>query len=142
MADRLPQLLGVLALAATDRFRGAVEGSLGRAGAHAPALVHLDAHPGGSVTDLAAVLGVSAPAAVKLADRLARDGLLERPAGPGAPPPAPPPPPARPPPPGPPPGRGPAAPPRPRSWRRGRTSSAIWSARSRRPNGRRSSRCW
>src|SRR3954470_4455928 len=84
MADRLPQLLGALSLAATDRFRGAVEGSLGRAGAHAAALVHLDAHPGGSVTDLAAVLGVSAPAAVKLADRLAADGLLERRAGPDA----------------------------------------------------------
>jgi DNA-binding MarR family transcriptional regulator len=78
MADRLPQLLGALSLAATDRFRGAVEGSLGRAGAHAAALVHLEAHPGGSLTSLAAVLGISPPAAVKLADRLAADGLLER----------------------------------------------------------------
>src|SRR3954468_22027065 len=78
MADRLPQLLGVLALAATDRFRGAVEGSLGRAGAHAAALVHLDAHSGGAVPPGAGVLGISAPAAVKLADRLAADGLLER----------------------------------------------------------------
>src|SRR3954470_20965910 len=85
MADRLPQLLGVLALAATDRFRGAVEGSLGRAGAHAAALVHLDAHPGGSVTSLAAVLGVSAPAAVKLADRLPADGWHERRPGTGGP---------------------------------------------------------
>jgi DNA-binding MarR family transcriptional regulator len=78
MAERLTQLLGVLSLAATDRFRGAVEGSLGRRGAHAAALVHLDAHPGGSVRSLAAVLGVSEPAAVKLADRLGADGLLER----------------------------------------------------------------
>jgi DNA-binding MarR family transcriptional regulator len=78
MADRLAQLLGVLSLAATDRFRGAVEGSIGRAGAHAAALVHLDVHPGASVTALAAVLGVSMPAAVKIADRLASDGLLER----------------------------------------------------------------
>jgi DNA-binding MarR family transcriptional regulator len=78
VADRLAQLLGVLALAATDRFRCAVEGSLGRGGAHAAALVHLDAYPGESVTDLAGILGVSQPAAVKVADRLAADGLLER----------------------------------------------------------------
>jgi DNA-binding MarR family transcriptional regulator len=78
VADRLAQLLGVLALAATDRFRGAVEGSLGRGGAHAAALVHLDAYPGESVNGLAGILGVSQPAAVKLADRLTADGLLER----------------------------------------------------------------
>ena len=82
MADRLTQLLGVFSLAATDRFRGAVEDSIGRGGAHAAALVHLDVHPGGSVSSLAAVLGVSQPAAVKLADRLAADGLLERRRGP------------------------------------------------------------
>jgi MarR family transcriptional repressor of emrRAB len=81
MADRLAQLLGVLSLAATDRLRRAVEDSLGRGGAHAAALVHVDAHPGGSVSSLAAVLGVSQPAAVKLVDRLAADGLLERRAG-------------------------------------------------------------
>ena len=78
MADRLAQLLGVLSLAATDRFRRAVESSLGRGGAHASVLVHLDAHPGESVQGLARVLGVSQPAAVKLADRLTADGLLER----------------------------------------------------------------
>lgn len=80
--DRLAQLLGALALNATDRFRDTVEGSLGRAGAHAPALVHLDAYPGDSVHGLAGVLGVSQPAAVKIADRLAADGLLERRPGP------------------------------------------------------------
>ena len=78
MADRLAQLLGALALAATDRFRTAVEGSLGRGGSHAAALVHLDAYPGESVQALSEVLGVSHPAAVKLADRLVADGLLER----------------------------------------------------------------
>ncbi len=78
MADRLTQLLGVLSLAATDRFRRAVEGSLGRGGAHAAALVHLDAYPGESVNGLARILGVSQPAAVKVADRLTADGLLER----------------------------------------------------------------
>lgn len=78
MADRLAQLLGVVALAATDRFRGAVEDALGRGGAHAAALVHLDAWPGEPVGALAEVLGVSQPAAVKIADALAADGLLER----------------------------------------------------------------
>ena len=78
MPDRLAQLLGALSLAATDRFRSAVEGSLGRAGAHAAALVHLHVHPGASVRALAAVLGVSQPAAVKIVDRLAGDALLER----------------------------------------------------------------
>jgi len=82
MPDRLSQLLGVLSLVATDRFRHSVEGSLGRAGVHAAALVHLDAYPGDSVQALADVLGVSQPAAVKVADRLGSDGLLERRPGP------------------------------------------------------------
>jgi MarR family transcriptional repressor of emrRAB len=76
--DRLAQLLGVLSLNAADRFRAGVDGTLGRGGAHAGALVHLDAYPGDSVQQLADVLGVSHPAAVKLADRLGADGLLER----------------------------------------------------------------
>jgi DNA-binding MarR family transcriptional regulator len=78
VADRLTQLLGVLSLAASDRFRHAVEDSLGRGGAHAAAIVHLDAYPGESVNGLARILGVSQPAAVKVADRLTADGLLER----------------------------------------------------------------
>jgi DNA-binding MarR family transcriptional regulator len=82
VADRLAQLLGVLSLNAADRFRSSVEGSLGRGGAHAAALVHLEAHPAESVGALAGVLGVSQPAAVKVADRLAADSLLERRPGP------------------------------------------------------------
>lgn len=78
MADRLAQLLGVLSLSATDRFRAVVDGRLGRGGAHAAVLVHLDAYPGSSVQELATALGVSQPAAVKLADRLSADALLER----------------------------------------------------------------
>jgi DNA-binding MarR family transcriptional regulator len=78
MADRLAQLLGVLSLSATDRFRAGVDGTLGRGGAHAATLVHLEAYPGDSVQELATVLGVSQPAAVKLADRLSAGGLMER----------------------------------------------------------------
>lgn len=81
MDDRLPQLLGTLSLAATDRFRASVEGGLGRGGAHAGALVHLDAYPGESVQGLADVLGVSQPGAVKIVDRLVGDGLARRRAG-------------------------------------------------------------
>ncbi|MDQ3612069.1 MAG: MarR family winged helix-turn-helix transcriptional regulator [Actinomycetota bacterium] len=44
--------------------------------------MHLDANPGESVQALATVLGISQPAAVKVADRLAADGLLERRPGP------------------------------------------------------------
>jgi DNA-binding MarR family transcriptional regulator len=76
--DRLSQLLGVLALATADRFRTPIEESLGRGGAHSAALVHLSAHPDASVQALADVLRVSQPAAVKIADRLAADGLVER----------------------------------------------------------------
>lgn len=81
-AARLAQLLGVLSLNATDRVRSSVDASLGRTGAHAAALVHLDAYPGDSVQALADALGVSQPAAVKVVNRLAGDGLLERRPGP------------------------------------------------------------
>jgi DNA-binding MarR family transcriptional regulator len=78
VADRLAQLLGALSLSAVDRVRSSVDVSLGRAGAHAAALVHLDAYPGDSVQALADVLSVSQPAAVKVVNRLAGDGLVER----------------------------------------------------------------
>lgn len=82
MADRLAQLLGALSLSAVDRVRSSVDASLGRAGAHAAALVHLEAYPGDSVQALADVLSVSQPAAVKVVNRLAGDGLVERREGP------------------------------------------------------------
>lgn len=82
MAERLAQLLGALSLSAVDRVRSSVDASLGRAGAHAAALVHLEAYPGDSVQALADVLSVSQPAAVKVVNRLAGDGLVERREGP------------------------------------------------------------
>jgi DNA-binding MarR family transcriptional regulator len=78
MGDRLEQLLGVVALAATDRFRSAVEGELGAGGAAPAALVHLRAWPGGSVSDLGDVLGLSQPAAVRLVERLVARDLVRR----------------------------------------------------------------
>ena len=76
--DRLANLLGVTALAAGDRIRRAVEEDLARGGGAPAALVHLQAHPGGSVEALRRVLGISQPAAVRIADGLAAAGLLER----------------------------------------------------------------
>jgi MarR family transcriptional repressor of emrRAB len=76
--DRLANLLGVTALAATDRMRGAVEAELTHGGGAPAALVHLQAYPGESVEALRRVLGVSQPAAVRIVDRLADERLLER----------------------------------------------------------------
>jgi MarR family transcriptional regulator, negative regulator of the multidrug operon emrRAB len=75
---RLANLLGVAALAATDRMRAAVEAELERGGGAPAALVHLQAHPGGSVEALRRVLGISQPAAVRTVDGLVASGLLER----------------------------------------------------------------
>jgi DNA-binding MarR family transcriptional regulator len=76
--DRLANLLGATALAATDRLREAVESELAHGGSAPAALVHLQAYPGESVERLRRVLGISQPAAVRVVDRLAADGLIER----------------------------------------------------------------
>jgi DNA-binding MarR family transcriptional regulator len=76
--ERLVQLLGVAALAAHDALAAALTGGETRTAI----LVHLSAHPGGSVEALRQVLGLSQPATVRAVDGLVRDGLLER--GPGA----------------------------------------------------------
>jgi MarR family transcriptional repressor of emrRAB len=81
-ADRLANLLGVTALAATDRLRAAVEGELGHGGTAPAMLVHLHAHPGESVEALRRVLAISQPATVRAVDRLAEEGLVERRPGP------------------------------------------------------------
>jgi MarR family transcriptional repressor of emrRAB len=78
MSDRLEQLLGVVALAATDRFRGAIESELGAGGSAPGALVHLRFWPGCSVTDLGEVVGLSQPATVRLVERLVTRGLVRR----------------------------------------------------------------
>ena len=80
--DRLANLLGVTALAAADRLRGAVEADLGHGGAAPAVLVHLRAHPGESIEALRRVLAISQPATVRAVDRLAVEGLVERRPGP------------------------------------------------------------
>src|SRR5829696_8446381 len=79
--SRLAQLLGVVALAAADRMRGAIEAEVAAGGGAPAALVHLQAHPGGSIEALRRVLGISQPATVRIVDRLADARLLERRAG-------------------------------------------------------------
>jgi MarR family transcriptional repressor of emrRAB len=76
--DRLANLLGVTALAAADRLRSAAAEGVGHAGAAPAALVHLQAHPGGSIEALSRVLEISQPATVRLAARLEDEGLVER----------------------------------------------------------------
>lgn len=71
-------MLGVTALAAMDRLRAGVGDAPGLSEAEAGALVHLQAWPGGSVGDLAGVVGRSQPATVRLVDRLVERGLLCR----------------------------------------------------------------
>jgi MarR family transcriptional repressor of emrRAB len=78
MVHRAEQLLGVVALVAVDRLRSEVANESAVRGAEAGALVHVQAWPGGSVGDLASVIGRSQPATVRLVDRLVGRGLLKR----------------------------------------------------------------
>ena len=82
MDERLPQLLGVVALSASDRLQAPLKAATGHGGAHPAALVHLGTHPGEPVAALQAVLGISQPATVKVVGRLVEDGLVRRDPGP------------------------------------------------------------
>jgi DNA-binding MarR family transcriptional regulator len=78
VSDRLEQLVGVVALAATDRFRSSMEDELGAAGGAPAALVHVRAWPEGSISQLAEVLGLSQPATVRMVEKLVERELLVR----------------------------------------------------------------
>jgi DNA-binding MarR family transcriptional regulator len=84
MDERTLQLLGVVSLAAVDRLRDALGAGEPRTGhdrldeTDAGALVHLQAWPGTSVNELAAVIGRSQPATVRLVDRCVERGWLRR----------------------------------------------------------------
>ncbi len=82
-ADRLVNLLGVVALAVVDRVRQATEEACAAGGAAAAVLVHLQAHPDDTVSGLAATVGVGGSGAVRLVDRLVDQGLVQRVAGAG-----------------------------------------------------------
>lgn len=79
--DRTANLLGALALALTDRITEEAE-IRAKHGAAAPAaLVSIGIDPGLSVGVLAHTIGLTHSATVRLIDRLAGDGLVERRAG-------------------------------------------------------------
>jgi DNA-binding MarR family transcriptional regulator len=82
MSDHASQVLGVTALAVMDRLRASVTAGAAVNEVEAGALVHVRAWPGGSVGDLAGVVGLSQPATVRLVDRLVERGLVLRRAGP------------------------------------------------------------
>jgi DNA-binding MarR family transcriptional regulator len=75
---RLEQLLATQALAVVDRVREATQAASAQEGSGPAALVHLQAHPGGSVGDLERVVGLSQTGAGRLVDRLVEAGLVER----------------------------------------------------------------
>src|SRR5882724_7174610 len=78
---RLEQLLATQALAVADRVREAAEAASAQEGSGPAALVHLQAHPGGSVGDLERVVRLTQTGAGRLVDRLVAAGLVERRAG-------------------------------------------------------------
>src|ERR687895_67620 len=89
-AARAANLLGALALDAAGALEAATKPVVGQAGAAAAALVTIAAHPGRSIERLRAPLGLSQPGAVRLVERLANLGWVERRGagggrGPGAP---------------------------------------------------------
>jgi DNA-binding MarR family transcriptional regulator len=79
---RLANLLGALALEGTGALETATRPVVGQAGAAAAALVTIAAHPGRTIEQLRAPLGLSQPGAVRLVERLAEAGWVER-TGPG-----------------------------------------------------------
>ncbi len=81
MSARAANLLGASALAVTDAVRQAAEGASNLSAAAPGALVAIDMHPGQPVDVLARVLALTGSGAVRVVDRLAADGLVERRAG-------------------------------------------------------------
>lgn len=80
MTARVDQILGLAALAVMDRVRASMA-AVAVTEVEAGALVHVQAWPRGTVGDLAAVVGLSQPATVRLVDRLVEQDLLRREAG-------------------------------------------------------------
>ena len=80
--DRTANMLGALALALTDRMTEEVEIRAEHGAAAPAALVSVGIDPGLSVGALAQTIGLTHSSTVRLVDRLARDGLMERRDGP------------------------------------------------------------
>ena len=80
--DRTANLLGALALALTDALKEETEARADHGAAAPAALVSIGIAPGGSIDALARTLGLSHSATVRLVDRLANHGLVDRRDGP------------------------------------------------------------
>jgi MarR family transcriptional regulator, negative regulator of the multidrug operon emrRAB len=78
MMNRTTNLLGVVALAVTDRIEGTARDILSHAGETPAALVIIGYGFGPSNDRLRRILGLSHPGTVRLVDRLVADGLVER----------------------------------------------------------------
>ena len=76
--DRTANLLGALALALTDRMTEETQTRAMHGAAAPAAVVSIGVDPGLSVGALAQTVGLTHSATVRLVDRLARDGLVER----------------------------------------------------------------
>ena len=76
--NRLASTLGALALAITDKTAVSSQETTGAGGSAAAALVTIATRPGLSIESLRKILGISQPAAVRLVDRLAAEGLVAR----------------------------------------------------------------
>lgn len=81
---RRDNLLGAFVLALADQIRDETEQAVGHSGAAPAALVTIAHFPGRTVEFLRQSVGLSHPAAVRVVDALARQGLVRRrPAGHG-----------------------------------------------------------
>ncbi len=78
MIDRTANLLGVVGLAVADRIEAAAREILSHAGETPAAVVVIGYGLGPSNDQLRRILGLSHPGSVRLVDRLAADGLVER----------------------------------------------------------------
>jgi DNA-binding MarR family transcriptional regulator len=75
---RLANLVGALVTALSDSLTAHADQAAGHTGATASALTYLTHEPGLSIDRLKGPLGLSQSATVRLVDRLAADGLVQR----------------------------------------------------------------
>jgi MarR family transcriptional regulator, negative regulator of the multidrug operon emrRAB len=86
MHDRLEHdrnVIAAFAVAVSDALRLALEDTIGQGGAAAGALLTIGAYPGRSIEQLRAPVDLSQPGAVRLVERLEREGWVERRPTPG-----------------------------------------------------------
>jgi MarR family transcriptional repressor of emrRAB len=76
--ERLLNLLGALSVALADRIASATEQAVGESATAVAALVSAAQFPGTSIEELRHTLGLSHSASVRVVDRLAARGLIER----------------------------------------------------------------